>query len=238
MIIETAIAAFAMGVIGSFHCVGMCGPLALALPLKDDNLHSKFIGALLYNSGRIVTYSLFGVLAGLLGKSVSLFGFQQWLSIMAGSAILLLLILPRLFPAQFKNVHVAGNFFQRIRHTFGQLFFKKNQSTLFAIGFLNGLLPCGLVYLALAGATATGDILNAAIFMAAFGAGTLPVMWSIAFWGNFIGVRVRQKIRAAYPYMMMLMACLLILRGVGLGIPYLSPVADADKKIINCCVKP
>lgn len=169
---------------------------------------------------------------------LSLFGFQQWLSIIAGAAILLLVIIPKLFPAQFKNVHIAGNFFQQIRHTFGQLFFKKNQSTLFAIGFLNGLLPCGLVYLAIAGATATGDVLNAILFMAAFGLGTLPVMWSIAFWGNFIGIQLRQKIRAAYPYMMMLMACLLILRGMGLGIPYISPVADEGKKIINCCAKP
>ncbi|MBL0356997.1 MAG: sulfite exporter TauE/SafE family protein [Chitinophagaceae bacterium] len=235
--IETAIAAFAMGVIGSFHCVGMCGPLALALPLKDDNLQSKFIGALLYNSGRIVTYSLFGLVAGLLGKSFALFGFQQWLSIVAGSGIVLLLILPKLFPLAFKNVHIAGNFFQRLRHYFGQLFFKKNQSTLFAIGFLNGLLPCGLVYLAIAAATATGDPLNAVIFMAAFGLGTLPVMWSIAFW-KFYWPSTQAKIRAAYPYMMMLMACLLILRGMGLGIPYVSPAADAGKKIINCCAKP
>jgi hypothetical protein len=236
--LETAIAAFAMGVIGSFHCVGMCGPLALALPLKDDNLQSKFTGALLYNSGRIVTYSLFGLAAGLLGKSFEVFGFQQWLSILAGALIVLLLLISRVFPSLFKNVQVASIFFQRLRHYFGQLFFKKNQSTLFAIGFLNGLLPCGLVYLAIAAATATGGLLSAVVFMAAFGAGTLPVMWSIAFWGNFISIPIRQKIRTAYPYMMMLMACLLILRGMGLGIPYISPAADAGKKTIHCCAKP
>lgn len=236
--LETAIAAFAMGVIGSFHCVGMCGPLALALPLKDDTLQSKFTGALLYNTGRIVTYSLFGLVAGLLGKSFAVFGFQQWLSIVAGALIILLLLISRVFPSLFKNVQVASNFFVRLRQYFGQLFFKKNQSTLFAIGFLNGLLPCGLVYLAIAAATATGGLFSAVLFMAAFGAGTLPVMWSIAFWGNFIGIRIRQKIRAAYPYMMMMMACLLIVRGMGLGIPYISPAADAGKKTIHCCAKP
>ncbi len=238
MIAETVIAAFTMGVIGSFHCVGMCGPLALALPLKNDDLSSKFTGALLYNSGRVITYSLFGLLAGLLGKSVALFGFQQGLSITAGALILLLVLLPKLFPARFGNMAVGIRLFERIRQTFGQLFFKKNQSTLFAIGFLNGLLPCGLVYLAIAGATATGDILNAVLFMAAFGLGTLPVMWSIAFWGNFIGVKIRSRIRAAYPYMMTLMACLLIIRGLGLGVPYVSPAADTEKKLINCCAKP
>lgn len=236
--LETAIAAFAMGIIGSFHCVGMCGPLALSLPLSDNSLFSKFTGTLLYNAGRIITYSLFGLAAGLLGKSFVFLGFQQWLSIIAGAVIVLLVIVPKLFPATFKNVTIAGKFFENLRQTFGKLFFKKNQSTLFAIGFLNGLLPCGMVYLAIAGATATGAISNSIVFMAAFGFGTLPVMWSIAFWGNFIGMQLRQKIRAAYPYMMMLMACLLILRGMGLGIPYISPAEDTVKKTVSCCAKP
>ena len=236
--LQIAIAAFTMGIIGSFHCVGMCGPLALALPLSDQSLQSKFIGALLYNSGRIITYSLFGLVSGLLGKSFALFGFQQGLSIILGAVIILLVIIPKIFPGSFKHIDFTTVYFEKLRHTFGRLFFKKNQSTLFAIGFLNGLLPCGLVYLAIAAATASGNISSSILFMAAFGLGTLPVMWSIAFWGNFIGIRIRQKIRAAYPYMMMMMACLLIIRGMGLGIPYLSPVADMNKKIISCCSKP
>ncbi|MBN8789886.1 MAG: sulfite exporter TauE/SafE family protein [Terrimonas sp.] len=232
--LETAIAAFTIGVIGSFHCVGMCGPLALSLPLKDNSLYSKFIGTLLYNSGRIVTYSLFGLVMGSIGHSISLLGFQQGLSITAGCIILLLVILPKLFPSIFTGKNIAAVFFEKIRKTFGKLFFKKNQSTLFAIGFLNGLLPCGLVYLALAGATATGDIARSVIFMAAFGAGTLPVMWTIAFWGNYINVNIRQRIRRIYPYMMMMMACLLILRGMGLGIPYISPAEDIISKKATC----
>ncbi len=227
-----------MGIIGSFHCIGMCGPLALALPLKDDSLFSKFAGALLYNSGRIVTYSLFGLAAGSIGQSFSFFGFQQSLSIAAGTLILLLVLIPKIFPGSLGKSNVAGKFFEKIRYHFGQLFFKKNQSTLFAIGFLNGLLPCGLVYLAMAGAAATGTIPDAIVLMAAFGAGTLPVMWSIAFWGNFISINIRQRIRKMYPYMMMLMACLLIVRGMGLGIPYISPAENAAAKKISCCAKP
>jgi len=236
--LQMTIAAFTMGIIGSFHCVGMCGPLALALPLSDQSLHSKFIGALLYNSGRIVTYSLFGLVSGLLGKSFALIGFQQGLSITLGAVIILLVIISKVFPGSFKQANITGNFFQKLRRTFGQLFFKKNQSTLFAIGFLNGLLPCGLVYLAITASTAAGNIGYSVLFMAAFGLGTLPVMWSIAFWGNFIGIHTRQTIRSAYPYLMLFMAFLLIVRGMGLGIPYLSPVADLDKKIISCCAKP
>ncbi|MES2849673.1 MAG: sulfite exporter TauE/SafE family protein [Bacteroidota bacterium] len=236
--LQIAFTAFAMGIIGSFHCIGMCGPLALALPLKDDSLFSKFTGALLYNSGRIVTYSFFGLAAGSIGQSFSFFGFQQGLSITAGALIALLVILPKLFPLVFKNKNFVGSFFEKLRQTFSRLFLKKNQSALFAIGVLNGLLPCGLVYLAIAGATATGNIIDAVIFMAAFGAGTLPVMWSIAFWGNFINVSLRQRIRKMYPYMMMLMACLLILRGMGLGIPYISPAENSTANKINCCAKP
>jgi sulfite exporter TauE/SafE len=232
--LETAIAAFTIGVIGSFHCVGMCGPIALSLPLKNGSLFSKFINTLLYNSGRILTYSLLGLVMGSIGHSISVLGFQQGLSIAAGVIILLLILLPKLFPSSFKSKNIAAVFFEKIRKTFGKLFFKKNQSTLFAIGFLNGLLPCGLVYLALAGATATGNIQKAILFMAAFGAGTLPVMWTIAFWGNYINVNIRQRIRNVYPYMMMLMACLLILRGMGLGIPYLSPAEDITGKKIIC----
>lgn len=236
--LQTAVAAFTMGVIGSFHCVGMCGPLALALPLKDDSLFSKFTGSLLYNSGRIVTYSLFGLAAGSIGQGFSFFGIQQWLSIVAGLLIALFVIIPKVFLKRGGEKNIAANFFIQLRQIFGKLFFKKSQSTLFAIGFLNGLLPCGLVYLAMAGAVATGYIANAVLFMAAFGAGTLPVMWSIAFWGNFINVSIRQRIRSTYPYMMVMMACLLILRGMGLGIPYVSPAENVAAKKISCCAKP
>lgn len=236
--LQSALAAFVMGAIGSFHCIGMCGPLALALPLKDDSLFPKFTGALLYNSGRIVTYSLLGIVIGSIGQGLSFFGFQQWLSITAGFLTLLLVILPEFFPALFKTTNMAGAFFVRLRQTFGRLFFKKNQSALFVIGLLNGLLPCGLVYLAMAGATATGNIPGAALFMAAFGAGTLPAMWSIAFWGNFISINIRQRIRKVYPYLTMLMAFLLILRGMGLGIPYISPLKNNETKKISCWAKP
>ena len=131
-------------------------------------------------------------------------------------------------------------YFEKLRSAIGQLFFKKNNSSLFSIGLLNGLLPCGLVYMAAAGAVATGNIISSIFFMAFFGLGTLPVMWSVAFFGNFISINIRQSIRKAYPYMMMLMACLLILRGLGLGIPYVSPeVAQQKEKVVSgCCHKP
>lgn len=236
--VQLILAAFGMGAIGSFHCVGMCGPLALSLPLRNNSSWAKLSGALLYNAGRIVTYSFFGLLFGLVGRTFALFGFQQWLSVILGAGILVFVILPKRIPGLQKRN--AGLWvYEKVRTSLGSLFLQRNQASLFLIGLLNGLLPCGLVYMAAAGAVAAGDVSESVLFMAFFGLGTLPVMWSVAFFGNYIGVGIRQKIRRAYPYMMLLMACLLILRGMGLGIPYVSPKMNEQKaQTIECCAKP
>ncbi len=236
--IELVLTAFSIGILGSFHCVGMCGPLALSLPLNNNSTWSKFSGALLYNAGRIVTYSFFGLIFGAIGKTVALFGFQQWLSVILGALIIVFIILPKRIKA-WQNQHSGIWLFEKVRSMLSKLFLQKNHASLFLVGLLNGLLPCGLVYMAVAGAVAAGSITESVLFMAFFGLGTLPVMWSVAFLGNYVSLGIRQKIRRAYPYMMMLMACLLILRGMGLGIPYVSPKIKAEKTpVIECCVKP
>jgi uncharacterized protein len=235
--IQLMIAAFMMGLLGSFHCVGMCGPIALSLPLGSDSRWAKFSGALFYNAGRIVMYSIFGLVFGAIGKSVSLFGYQQWLSVILGVLIIVFIILPKRV-SYFNNSDFIIQFFGKIRNALVQLFLRKNYSSLFFTGLLNGLLPCGLVYMA-AAAVATGEIRNSILFMVFFGLGTLPMMWSISFFGNYVSIGARKRIRKAYPYMMVLLACLLILRGMGLGIAYISPQADTEKKIIqNCCARP
>jgi sulfite exporter TauE/SafE len=237
--IQLFLAAFMIGIVGSFHCVGMCGPLAFALPLNHNSVVAKLTGAFLYNAGRIVTYSVFGLIFGLVGQTAALFGFQQWLSIGTGSVILVFILMPK----KYKIQNTAGGYatagFSRLRSAIATLFTQKNNRSLFVIGLLNGLLPCGLVYMAVAGAIGTGAVGSSILFMAAFGLGTLPVMWSVAFFGNYVGLSLRQQIRKAYPYMMALMACLLILRGMGLGIPYVSPQMNAKKAAVHgCCTKP
>jgi uncharacterized protein len=235
---QLIIAAFMMGLLGSFHCIGMCGPIALSLPLKDNSVWGKFSGALFYNSGRIITYTVFGSIFGIIGKSFALFGYQQWLSIFLGVVIIFFIIIPKKL-SSFKTQNFVLVFFEKLRSSIGKLFLRKNFSSLFSIGLLNGLLPCGLVYMAAAVAVATGGVVDSMTFMASFGFGTLPMMWSIVFFGNYINISFRQKIRKAYPYMMTLMACLLILRGMGLGIPYVSPKVNIEKKgVIQCCLRP
>ena len=153
--IELVLAAFSIGILGSFHCVGMCGPLALSLPLNNNSTWSKFSGALLYNVGRIVTYSFFGLVFGAIGKTVALFGFQQWLSVILGVLIIILMILPKRIKA-WQSQRSGIGFFEKVRSLLGRLFLQKNHASLFLIGLLNGLLPCGLVYMAAAGAVAAG----------------------------------------------------------------------------------
>lgn len=226
------IAAFIMGSIGSVHCIGMCGPLALSLPVVTNNHTSRFISTLLYNTGRIVTYASLGAVFGLIGMSFAFFGYQQWLSVILGIIILLFIIIPkRNFVSQNNNALIR--FFENIRLWLGRLFTKWNYRSVFFIGLLNGLLPCGLVYIAIAGAVSTASVIKSSVFMAAFGLGTLPVMWSIAFFGSSINMNIRVKIRKMYPYVMFLMAILLIIRGLGLEIPYLSPGLNQDQSGIK-----
>lgn len=226
--------AIILGALGSAHCIGMCGPIALSLPVVADNHYSKFLGALLYNAGRVLTYACIGLLFGLAGKSFSLFGFQQILSVSMGVIIILFLIFPPKKNLLTQNKHIAS-FFADIRNKIGILFTKRNYSSLFMIGLLNGLLPCGLVYLAIAGAVATSDPLKSSVFMASFGLGTLPLMWAIAFFGSFINLHTRKILNKAYPYMMGIMACLLIIRGLGLNIPYISPAhSNETSTVIEC----
>lgn len=228
-------AALTLGMMGSFHCIGMCGPLAFSLPLSSTSDFAKFTGTFLYNAGRIVTYSTLGLLFGLAGKSFSLFGFQQGLSIVVGITILIFVFAPKKWLANTSHSNMFSTYSYKVRSMLGKLFMKRNYRSLFSIGLLNGLLPCGLIYMAIAGAIASADPYKSAFFMASFGLGTLPVMWSVSFFGNFIGMGLRQKIRSAYPVLMVLMASLLIIRGMGLGIPYVSPAINNNTRDVQNC---
>lgn len=228
------ITAFAMGIIGSFHCAGMCGPLALSLPLHNIKPSLRIPGVLLYNLGRVMTYAVLGFFVGLFGNTLKMAGFQQSLSIAAGIVILFYLLYSRF--GMFSSVSIFSFFFESIRKKLGELYFKKSISALLLIGILNGFLPCGFVYLAFAGAIAAGDMAGSSLFMAAFGLGTIPMMLSVSFMGNYFGLSFSRRIKKIYPYAMFLIACLLIIRGLGLGIPYLSPsVAIKSGCIHSCC---
>ena len=215
--------AFLIGLFGSFHCIGMCGPIALALPIQNNNRLNLIVGRLLYNIGRAITYAAIGLVFGLVGQSLSLAGLQQSVSIIAGVLILLMVLLPSKISQKIYLLKPAYGFSNFLKRKFGTLLRKKSVASTFLIGLLNGFLPCGLVYIAVAGAIATGSFLDGAAYMFVFGIGTLPIMLTVSLAGNFISLNVRKRINKLIPAFMIVLAFLFILRGMNLGIPYISP---------------
>ncbi len=219
-------AGFGMGLLGSFHCAGMCGPIALALPFNSTNRLSHLTGNVIYQFGRITTYALIGLLFGFIGRGFSLAGIQQPLSVFLGVFMILLVILPRVF-----NTHKTPRFLQTsisaIKKALGSFLKKRGYTALYTTGLLNGLLPCGLVYMALLGAVGIGDPKMSSAFMLFFGLGTFPMMFSIAFLGNFLSQQWRSFFNKAVPYAVILLGLVFILRGLGIGIKYISPPTKA-----------
>jgi sulfite exporter TauE/SafE len=235
---EIYLAALSLGFLGSFHCIGMCGPIALALPLNKNSFLARLAGGVIYNFGRMLTYALFGGLFGLIGQSFALAGYQQWLSIAMGLLLLIMVFLPESAMNKFQLSHEIYSLIGKLKSKFSKLLLQKNYSSLFLIGLLNGLLPCGLVYLGIVGAIATGDSLQGSLFMAVFGLGTLPAMLSLSLISNSISLNFRNKIRKAIPAFIVVMGIMLILRGLNLGIPYLSPkMSKTDPTAHECCHK-
>ena len=178
---------------------------------------------------------MMGLVFGMVGTGFVFFGFQQILSVIIGTIILLAFILPSFFASRFNFSKKTLFIFNFVKSKLSILLSKKSLQSHFYIGLLNGLLPCGLVYLAIAGAIATGSLINGGIFMAVFGLGTLPAMFLISWFGHYINLKFRKVITSSMPYLVSGMAVFLILRGLNLGIPYLSPKIDKVEKVLNCC---
>jgi len=221
--------ALVLGLVGSLHCAGMCGPLALALPVTGAAAPSFLLGRLAYNLGRIVTYCALGLVFGLAGKSLLLAGLQRWVSIGLGVLLLVgLFASHRLALSRPVEALVGG-----LKRGMSGLLRRRSLASLGLLGLLNGLLPCGLVYAAGAGAMATNGVLAGICYMAAFGAGTLPMMLGISLSGRLVPPPFRLRLARAIPASVFLLGTLLILRGLSLGIPYVSPLLTATGAA--CC---
>lgn len=226
--------ALSIGLIGSLHCLGMCGPIAFALPLDRSSQFSIFSGSLLYNIGRLITYFLLGVIFGLLGYGFFLAGFQRWISIGVGVIMILSVLLPQISRKRNFQLPAFSLWLGKVKGELGKQLGRKSKANLLAIGLLNGLLPCGLVYMGLAGATATATAFSGGVFMLFFGLGTLPLMLAVAVFGNQIKTKLMSKARRLIPAFIILIGSLFILRGMNLGVPYLSPKMDNKTEVVNC----
>lgn len=220
--------------------MGMCGPIVVALPLKNQNLFTKIAGVMLYNSGRVATYGALGILFGLLGRGIHLAGFQQWTSIILGIAMIVGVLFPFVFREKITVGNLLAGMAARLIVRLKKLFASRSYYSLLMIGLLNGLLPCGLVYVAIAGAISSGSVITGALFMVLFGLGTIPLLLIATLASDAIGHRIRSKMQRVVPYFVFLLGVLFILRGMSLGIPFVSPTAEklAPKEMVekgSCC---
>jgi sulfite exporter TauE/SafE len=206
------ISALSLGFLGSFHCLGMCGPIALSLPVVDGDARHFYLGRLMYQLGRVTMYMLLGVIAGLIGISFQLKGLQSDLSIFSGILIILVvLFLNDKLLSKVNGRLVKMSF--RIKSVIGNYIKKKSFTAMYVVGLANGILPCGFVYLAMAGAISFGGITNAALYMFLFGLGTLPLMYIVAVSQNIFSPKVKLSINKLSPFIAIALALFLIHRG-------------------------
>ncbi len=211
--------AFTIGLVGSLHCVGMCGPIALTLPYQGQNKVLAAGNVLLYNGGRIVTYGLLGLVIGMAGKGLFLAGMQTYVSIGLGLLLLVVALFSINIEAHLQRLPFLGKLNAWVSRSLSALLRTRRGRSFFLIGMLNGLLPCGLVYMAIVGAVTTGGILDGAAYMALFGLGTVPLMLATSMAGQFINLRWRNRLRKLVPVFLVIFAFLFIARGLNFDVP-------------------
>ncbi len=233
--ITILLSGFALGFAGSLHCIGMCGPLSLALPTAQLSKWGKFFSLLLYQSGRIITYSSIGLIIGLAGKGLFIAGLQQWLSITLGIFVLMLATLYFL-KGNAGSISFFGRFYAGVANLISSIM-KRYQGVagFLLLGMANGLLPCGMVYIALAAALSFHSIFQSVGFMALFGAGTLPAMMLVGYSKTIFSRPLARIFKKSIPYFIGLTGLLLIMRGLNMGIPFISPkIPDGISEAIGC----
>ena len=218
-----------LGLLGSLHCVGMCGPIAFMLPLSREDRFRQWGQLGLYHGGRLFAYGLIGLVFGLIGQGLYLFGFQQKLSIAVGVVMILLVLIPGRVMRKWKVATPVYRLLGKVQSSLGAKLKEGNPDAFLSIGLLNGFLPCGLVYMALVGAMAMASAPMGGLYMMAFGLGTIPLMSVAALMGRYLKGQWLPLVRKWIPVFVVLIGVLFIMRGMGLGIPYISPPAPQSE---------
>lgn len=215
--------AFIFGLISSLHCIGMCGPIAMMLPVDHSNEAKKVTQIITYHLGRLSAYAIIGLIFGLLGRGFFLAGLQQKMSIFIGLAMITVVLIPEKVFSKYNFSKPVYKVISKVKFKLGNQFKNRSYKSLFTIGLLNGFLPCGMVYVALFGAIAMQSAGFGILYMLLFGLGTIPLMTIVVYIHSLIRLPFRNKIQKAIPYVAVIIGVLFILRGLGLGIPYVSP---------------
>ncbi|RZK40980.1 MAG: sulfite exporter TauE/SafE family protein [Pedobacter sp.] len=213
--------AFLLGFLGSLHCAVMCGPLMLSLPLQKTNYLKSALQILSYQFGRILTYTILGVIVGFVGNSITVFADQEMLSLGIGS----MLVVFTLLYLTGRYSKITSSFQNKLTLPIAKLMGKIYGLPFwgFFAGLLNGLIPCGMVYLALATALNSASVKSAGSFMLLFGLGTTPLLLMISLGGIYLKRYIKFNPSKLVPWFMLFIGVLFILRSANLGLPFLSP---------------
>jgi uncharacterized protein len=184
----------------------MCGPLVLMTPVIGNTPGSIIASRALYHSGRIAVYVFLGLLFGVIGESLVLAGFQRWLSLTVGA----LMIVAILFAARIKAPLARIPLY--LKSLFAEFLRKRTATSVFTLGAVNGLLPCGLVYMAATASISAGSISKSVASMALFGIGTLPMLVAISTAGRRLNCSRLPAIQKIMPLAVLAVAILLIVR--------------------------
>ena len=226
---ETAliISALALGFASGFHCIGMCGPIALSMGISGKKTANQYLQNLTYQFGRIITYSILGAVVGVVGQGFQFAGFQRYLSVIAGIMLIVMALFSFGGTDFTSRIPAVTKALLQVKIRLSRLLTKRDYRSRLLTGILNGLLPCGMVYMALTASLAAGGIIQSMSYMFLFGLGTLPFMFGIVLMGNVISQSLRTKILVFIPVLMLILGSLFILRGLELGIPYISPKTES-----------
>lgn len=216
------ISAVLLGLAANLHCIGMCGPISMALPLDRSSNWKILSGALTYHFGRLLTYSLLGAFIGLIGLSITTLGIMQWLSILSG-IVLIIFAWRGIFGRIFSRNAAFSGIQMKISRGMGRILKSRNPAKLLFLGMLNGILPCGMVFAGLLNAMLAGSPVQSALAMLTFGIGTLPALLVVAFAAQKIGTKLRSRFNQVAPYFLTVVGVLVVLRGMNLDIPLISP---------------
>lgn len=217
--------AILMGLGASLHCVGMCGPLVMAMPFQRSR--NQFLSVVAYQFFKALAYGVLGLIVGFAGKLVSLFAYQQAISIGAGACILLLAFFPAIVKMRSGNKFLNGVLGKKLLQV-------QQQPTLMhfsVLGFLNGFLPCGLTYAALLGAAATATPFYGFLYMFLFGVGNSPMLAATAIFKQKMSTVFRRQFAKTAFIFSILTGTLLIARGLNIGIPYISPKMEKNTEL-------
>ncbi|MCB0704948.1 MAG: sulfite exporter TauE/SafE family protein [Saprospiraceae bacterium] len=228
------ITAFTLGLFGSLHCVGMCGPIALALPfqgMSKGRLLQKMLG---YHLGRSLTYASLGLIVGLGGEAIRWAGMQRWFALVAGISLLVIALFSLPVESRINQLPGIRQVIAWVRRMLGRIMGSGEDIQTFRLGMLNGLLPCGLVYLALVGAVSTGQFWQAGAYMFLFGLGTTPLLLVATVGGSMAGIQLRKRFRKWYPALLIALAILFIGRALDFNMPREMSFWEAMQEMPMC----